>query len=278
MAILSIQSAVAYGYVGNAVAVPALQALGEEVWRVDTVAYSNHPGHGRLSGDNRPASEISKILGGIEALGVMRDCAAVLSGYLGEAATGSVVATAVAAVRRANPEALYLLDPVIGDDGRIFVREGVLEVIRDQLLPLSDVVLPNLSELGWLVGGSIGPLSDALNAARALLERGPRMVVITGVEENTEIAAYGVSADGVWRAAATRRDRRFNGTGDLFAALFTRWFLRSKDLASALSATVAGLDLVTGETERRGTKELAIIPMLPWLKMTGEQRPAGKIN
>ena len=254
MAILSIQSAVAYGYVGNAVAVPALQALGEEVWRVDTVGFSNHPGHGQLSGNSRPANEISEILGGIEALGVMRDCAAVLSGYLGEAATASVVAKAVAAVRRANPEVLYLLDPVIGDDGLVFVREGVLDAIRDQLLPLSHVVLPNLSELGWLVGGSIGPLSDALAGARTLLKRGPRVVVITGVEEKAEIAAYGVSADGVWRAAAPRRDRRFNGTGDLFAALFTRWFLRSRDLASALAATVAGLDLVTGETERRGTK------------------------
>ena len=278
MAILSIQSAVAYGYVGNAVAVPALQALGEEVWRVDTVGFSNHPGHGQLSGDSRPANEISDILGGIEALGVMPDCAAVLSGYLGEAATAPVVAKAVAAVRRANPEALYILDPVIGDDGRVFVREGVLEAIRDQLLPLSDVVLPNLSELGWLVGGRIDALSDALAGARTLLERGSRVVVITGVEEKAEIATYGVSADGVWRAAALRRDRRFNGTGDLFAALFTGWFLRSGDLASALSATVAGLDLITGETERRGTKELAIIPVLPRLATTGDQRPATKIS
>ena len=131
MAILSIQSAVAYGHVGNAVAVPALQALGLEVWRVDTVGFSNHPGHGRFTGGVRPATEIAHLIEGIDTLGVMGECEAVLSGYLGEAATADAVAGAVEAARRARPDARYVLDPVIGDDGRVFVRDGVPEAIRD---------------------------------------------------------------------------------------------------------------------------------------------------
>jgi pyridoxine kinase len=277
MAILSIQSAVAYGHVGNAVAVPALQALGLEVWRVDTVGFSNHPGHGRFTGGVRPATEIAHLIEGIDTLGVMGECEAVLSGYLGEAATADAVAGAVEAARRARPDARYVLDPVIGDDGRVFVRDGVPEAIRDRLLPLADIVLPNPSELGWLAGVTVGGMSDSIDAARLLLDRGPCLVVITGVEEADEMAAYAVSRDAVWRAAATQRERRFNGTGDLFAALFTGWVTRTGDPDHALAASVAGLDLVTGETERRGTEELALIPVLAEIARTGEHASATRI-
>jgi pyridoxine kinase len=277
MAILSIQSAVAYGHVGNAVAIPALQALGHDAWRVDTVGFSNHPGHGRFTGETRSAAEVATILDGIEALGVLDQCDAVLSGYLGEPGTAAAVAKMVTATRRANPKMFYALDPVIGDDGRVFVRDGVLDAIRDELLPLADIILPNKSELGWLSGMEIRGVPEILTAARKLLERGPRIVVVTGIEEQDMIAVYAVSSDGVWRAAAPRRARRFNGTGDLFAALFTGWYTTSKDPALALAATVYGLDLVTGETERAGTDELAIIPVLPALGRAGAIEPSEKI-
>ncbi len=278
MAILSIQSAVAHGYVGNAVAVPALQALGHEVWRVDTVAFSNHPGHGRFTGGVQPASEIASLIDGIDALGVMGECQAVLSGYLGEAATADAVAKAVQTARRARPDARYVLDPVIGDDGRVFVRGGVLEAIRDTLLPMADIVLPNPSELGWLTGTTIHELQDMLDAARRLLDHGPNLVVVTGVEEAGEMATYAVTRGVVWRAAATRRGRRFNGTGDLFAAVFTGWITRSNAPDQALAAAVAALDLVTGETERRGTLELALVPVLADLARTGEHASATRID
>lgn len=278
MAVLSIQSAVAYGHVGNAVAVPALQALGQEVWRVDTVAFSNHPGHGQLTGDSRPAREIAEIIDGIVALDVMGQCDAVLSGYLGEADTARAISQAAQAARQANPNALYILDPVIGDDGRVFVRDGVLEAIRDELLPRADIVLPNPSELGWLTGVAINGVPEMITAAHGLLERGRTAVVITGVQEAAEVAVYGVTNTGVWRAASTRRERRFNGTGDLFSALFTGWFLRTRDLARALSATVAGLDLVTGETERSGARELAIVPVLARLAEIGAVPPAESVG
>jgi len=264
-AVLSIQSAVAYGHVGNAVAVPALQALGHEVWRVDTVAFSNHPGHGKFTGGSRPPGEIIEIIDGITSLGVMGDCDAVLSGYLGEAETADAVARAAKAAKQENPRAIYVLDPVIGDDGKVFVRDGVPDAIRTQLVPLADIVLPNPSELGWLTGREVRDTSTALDAARALLDAGPSTVVITGLGEADEIAVRSVSRDGEWRTASAKRERRFNGTGDLFAALFTGWMLRTSDVGRALDASVAGLDLVMDETIARGSEELAIIPCLPRL-------------
>jgi pyridoxine kinase len=285
MAILSIQSAVAYGHVGNAVAVPALQALGHEVWRVDTVTFSNHPGYGRHTGAVHSSDAVAEIIGGLDGIGVMANCDAVLSGYLGHVDTHGPVVDAVTGVKQANPDAIYVLDPVLGDDGKIFVGPGIRHAIQHSMVPVADFVLPNLSELGWLTDTEFTDQAGMLAAARLLLERGPSAVVITGVQEADEIAVYGVAGDrhggggGLWRAASARRARRFNGTGDLFAALFTGWYLETRDLAATLAATVAGLDLVTGETERRGTDELAIVPVLRRLKEAGMAAvPAEKIG
>ncbi|MBM85383.1 MAG: pyridoxal kinase [Rhodospirillaceae bacterium] len=270
MAILSIQSAVAVGYVGNAMAEPALNALGHEVWRVDTVAFSNHPGRGPFTGDARTPEEVKDIVQGIANLVELSSCTAVLSGYLGEAGTADSVAQAVTFVKQANSEAFYILDPVLGDNGQVFVAAGILEAMRDQLVPLADIVLPNPSELSWLTGRQVTDAEEALAAARALLAEGPNQVVVTGLVEGDEVANYLITANTTLRAASTKRDRRFNGTGDLFAALFIGWLLRSASPAQALASSVAGLEIVMDETLRLGFEDLAIIPCLTSLAAAGE--------
>ena len=269
MAILSIQSAVSVGHVGNAMAEPALNALGHEVWRVDTVAFSNHPGRGPFMGSARAAEEINDIVLGIANLVEFSDCAAVLSGYLGQADNADAVTRAVTLVKQAVPEALYILDPVMGDDGRIFVTTGIPEAMRDQLVPLADIVIPNPSELGWLTGRRVTDTCEAISAGRALLSKGPGQVVVTGLAEGDEIANYLITANSAVRAASTKRERRFNGTGDLFAALFIGWLLRATSPAQALSSSVAGLELVMDATLRLGLEELAIIPCLSGLADAG---------
>ena len=148
MNVLSIQSSVVYGHVGNRAAVPALERLGHDVWPVDTVAFSNHPAHGSFRGRIVPAAEVRDLIEGLAARGVLGRCDAVLSGYLGDPATGAVVEDAVARVRAANPRTLYCCDPVIGEVGRgAYVRAGVPEAFRDRLVPLADIVTPNPFEL-----------------------------------------------------------------------------------------------------------------------------------
>src|SRR3954470_6423166 len=113
--VLSVQSRVAYGHVGNAASVFPLQRLGIEAWALDTVAFSNHTGHGKWRGSAVAAAEIATLFEGIAELGVLPQIDAVLSGYLGDAATGPVLLDIVDGVRRANPRALFCCDPVIGD-------------------------------------------------------------------------------------------------------------------------------------------------------------------
>ena len=139
--ILSIQSSVAYGHVGNSAAVFPLQRLGISVWPVNTVHFSNHTGYGDWRGPVLPAADIAAVIDGIERRGVLPDCDAVLSGYMGDASLGQVIVDAAARVKAANAGALYCCDPVMGDVGRgIYVRPGIPDFMRDPAVPAADIL------------------------------------------------------------------------------------------------------------------------------------------
>lgn len=261
MAILSIQSAVAYGHVGNAAAVFPLQRLGHEVWPVDTVQFSNHTGYGAWRGRAWDAAAIAEVIGGIAERGVLPRCEAVLSGYLGEVALGEAVLAAVAAVKAANPAALYCCDPVIGDDhSGVFVRPGIAEFFRDRAVPAADILTPNRFELALLAGRTIAGIDDALAAAAGLRARGPRLVLVTSLAgEGDEIAMLTASDAGAFLVATPRLPLLANGAGDLAAALFLGHFLKLRDAERALGATAAAVYAVIEATARSGEQELQII-------------------
>ncbi|MGE5506671.1 MAG: pyridoxal kinase, partial [Actinomycetota bacterium] len=138
MQILSLSSAVAYGHVGNRAAVLPLQRLGFEVWPVDTVQFSNHPGHGGFAGTVARAEDVAALVDGLARLGVLDRCDGLLTGYLGDAGTGAAALAAHAGMRA---DALYLCDPVMGDEGPgVSVRPGIPDFMRERALPAADVV------------------------------------------------------------------------------------------------------------------------------------------
>ena len=264
MAILSIQSAVAYGSVGNAAAVFPLQRLGFEVWRVDTVLFSNHTGYGAWRGRAVEPALIGEIVRGIEERGIFPRCEAVLSGYLGTPELGAVVLDTVARVKAANPSAIYCCDPVLGDAGRgLFVRPELPAFFRDQALGRADIVTPNAFELATLAAMRVDTMAAARTAAARLLERGPKLVLVTSLAvegiPGTEVAMLAVTSEAGHLVRTPRLEMVANGAGDLSAALFLGHYLRERDPARALAATAAGVHAVLAETERLGTEELAIV-------------------
>lgn len=268
MAILSIQSRVSYGYVGNSIAVPAIQAAGLEVWPLNTVSFSNHPGHGQFTGEVRSAAELESQIDGLAALGVMDGLSAVLSGYLGLPDTAAVVASAVDRTRESNPTVPFVLDPVIGDNGRHFVRDGVAEAICETLLPRADIATPNLYELGVLSGATLSNETDVITAAARKLIRKSRLmaVAVTGIERSDMVSNLLVLDDISYETVTPRLERGFNGTGDLFAALLTAWFVRSGDIRSAFARAAGGLDAATRITAQAGRMELVLPAILTNLK------------
>lgn len=259
--VLSIQSWVACGNVGNAAALFPLQRLGCETWSLNTVAFSNHTGHDRWRGGIVPAREIASLFEGIAELGVLPRCDAVLSGYLGEAETGPVLLDIVARVKAANPQAVFCCDPVMGDIGLgYYVRAGIPEFFRDRALAVADIVTPNRFELEWLTGRAVTSLAEAGAAAEALRRRGPGIVLATSLEAaGDRVAAVAAGPDGVWAAETPRLPIEATGCGDAVAALFLGWLLKGRSVPEALSATIAAIYGVIEATMRAGGGELALV-------------------
>jgi pyridoxine kinase len=259
--VLSIQSRVAYGHVGNAASVFPLQRLGCEAWALDTVAFSNHTGHGRWRGAAVPAATIAELFEGIADLGVLPHVDAVLSGYLGDVATGPVLLRIVDRVRAENPQALFCCDPVIGDvDTGSYVTAGIAEFFRDAALTLADIITPNRFELEYLTGHNVATLAEAGVAAAALRALGPRIVLVTSIElEGDRIAMLAAAPDGVWVVETPRLPVMLNGCGDVTAALFLGRLLRGESLGDALARTAASMYGVIETTMRLGRYELALV-------------------
>jgi pyridoxine kinase len=263
-AILSIQSSVAYGHVGNSAAVFPLQRLGIDVWPVLTVHFSNHTGYGSFRGPVLPADQIAEVLRGVEERGVLPGCDAVLSGYMDDVSLGHVVLDAVAKVKAANPRAVYCCDPVLGDVGRgFFVRPGLPEFMRDQAVPRADIITPNQFELEFLAGGPIATLDDALAAARAVQATGPKIVLVTSLTRSDApadaIEMLAVAPDGAWIVATPRLPLDVNGSGDITTALFLAHWLRSGSPATALGRTAATVFAVMEATHKAGKREIQIV-------------------
>jgi pyridoxine kinase len=264
MAILSIQSHVAYGHVGNSAAVFPMQRLGHEVWPIHTVQFSNHTGYGAWTGQVFDGTSISELVDGIAARGVLGQCEAVLSGYLGSAAIGEAVVGAVERVRAANPAAVYCCDPVLGDVGRgLFVRPDVPAFMRDIALPMADIVTPNLFELAFLSGEdcqTLGSLRRGLDAAHAM---GPRVILVTSaITDMTPDDALDVfvsTSGGLKRVRTPRLDLAFNGAGDAIAGLFLVHWLRTSDAGEAAALAVSSIYGILQRTKETGARELELI-------------------
>lgn len=261
MQVLSVQSSVAYGHVGNAAATFPLQRLGHEVWPVDTVNYSNHPGFGSYRGGVFHATDIAEILDELDRRGAFHRCDAVLSGYLGAPATGPVLLNAVDRIKRANPNALYVLDPVIGDsEGGAYVADGIAEFFREEALKRADIVLPNLFELEQLSGRPIGDVDTAASAAASLLRQGPTTVVVTGLRHESQISALLVADGQGWQVTTPLVDIASYGAGDAFAALFLGAWFDLQNGRAALARAVASIYGLFLATRKLNRDSLALVP------------------
>jgi pyridoxine kinase len=262
MAILSIQSHVAYGYVGNKAAVFPLQSMGYDVWPVNTVQFSNHTGYGQWQGEVFSREHIRDVIKGIEDIGVADQCEAVLSGYMGSSDICHEVQDTVKHFKSKNPNVLYLCDPVIGNTS-CFVKPEVLEFFKTNLR--ADIITPNQFEAETLSGIKISTTSDLKKAAAYFHGLEIKIVVITGVKLTdlsvNELYVF-ISYDNSSHVIKVK-EYAFplppNGTGDLFSAVFLGCYLATKNPLESLRRTVFFTDQVMKNTFAASSRELKII-------------------
>ncbi len=262
-AILSIQSEVAYGHVGNSAAVLPLQRLGFDVWPVNTVQLGHHPGYGSFRGYPVEPERLAAVLDAVLDQAPLERCVGMIVGYLGDAGIAGPVLRALDVVIARRPDLVFLLDPVIGDDGAgVFVRPDVPAAIGQYLLPRAGIITPNRFELAQLSGLEVDDLSQAVLAAERLLERGPRLVAATGLsspDRPNELLMLAVSTEERWLIRTPRIARTFSGTGDAFSALLLGHYLLAPDLKTAFERATSAIFSLAEMTEQRGEEELALV-------------------
>jgi pyridoxine kinase len=264
MNLISIQSHVVYGHVGNSAAVFPLQRMAVEVWPIHTVQFSNHTGYGKWQGRLFDAGLIRDLVAGLETRGALGECDGVLSGYIGAPEIGEAVLDAVATVKRANPSARYCCDPVIGDAGKgAFVREGVADFMRDRAVAAADIVTPNHFELDYLTGRESRTLAAARDAVKRLHARGPRAVLVTslGVDDTPADAVDLLACDetGEFRLRTPKLEVAANGAGDAIAAMFCAHYLRTGKIDEALSRAASAMFGVLVKTAEAGAPEIQLV-------------------
>ncbi len=252
--ILVVNSHVVAGHVGGRIQVPVLQALGHEAWHLPTVLFSNHPAHGGFAGEPVSPALVADLLAGLEARGFRPD--AILSGYLGTAAIADHLA---GYLDRLGPDVPFCCDPVLGDDGRIYVADGIGEVMRDRLLPRADLATPNRFELEWLTGRALdgeAAILDSLADMRSLV------ACTSALDDGRTVTTIGHAGGEFFAVDVPRQDTPPHGTGDLFAAAFLAGHLETGDFAGALASAAGIVDQVLRRSADDAA-ELALPESLP---------------
>ena len=262
--VLSIQSSVVFGHVGSSAATLPLQRHGFDVWSLPTVVFSSHAGYSGFRGRKTPLSTLRELLDGLAALGSFESCEAVLTGYLGRPEAGSLVFDALTRVREENPGALYVCDPVMGDDGELYVHPDLVRFFRERAVPAADLLVPNRFELGWLADSAVESVGDALAAIDALRGAGAGEVVAKGIvlpgpSGALEQHIVGASGEGAWLVRAPHIGAYWAGAGDTFTALLTAHRLLGVALPQAIERTAAQMHALIVLTHAQGAKELRLV-------------------
>lgn len=235
--ILSIQSQVVGARVGNSVAAFAMERLGVRVLQAPTVLLGRRPDHGPPGGGPIPAETLGALLDALGADGQFGEIDAVLTGYLGAADQVGVILDAVSRIKAANPKAIFVCDPVLGDDGRVYVSSAISEAIMQGLCPHADWLTPNAFELGMLTGRTI----DSIAAAREAARRIGKPVLCSSIRTALGLGNLLAAPTGDWFCETARLPRAPKGTGDLLSALFVARRVRGDAPAIALEGATGGV-------------------------------------
>ncbi|MDR1144488.1 MAG: pyridoxal kinase PdxY [Spirochaetaceae bacterium] len=289
MPVLSIQSHVVYGHAGNSAAVFPLQRLGRETWAVNTVEFSNHTGYKAWRGEALSSALVEELVLGLEERDVLKNCEAVLSGYLGDPSTGRAIIAAVKKVRSHAPGALYCCDPVMGDVGRgFYVNPEIPGIFKNEVIPLADIITPNQFELDALTGLKTETLEEVLGAVEQLHQAGPGIVLVTslrtaGMPRTGQKEVGMLVSNGRERFRISTPELYFEnsasmaGSGDLTTSVFLSRYLETGGIKQTLELTAASVYGIIEATHRAKSRELLLIAAQEALASPAEKFRAEKL-
>ena len=266
MSVVTIQSRVASGYVGNSAAVPGLQQSGLEAVAIDTALLSNHPAHGGFGGRVRKPGELTEILEGLTTHSGAGPYRAVLTGYLGSAANAAAAYDWMDSDPAITPETRVCVDPVLGDHDRLYVEEALVGFYRDRAVARADILVPNAFEAGRLLGEDTATAARARGMGARLCAMGPRWTVITGLSMPDGIGILATDGDAAWMVETPWVGAPDSGAGDVFAAvLLARLLGADSALPAALSHAAGAVYDLLQLTHTLGKRDLALVEGLEFI-------------
>ncbi|XP_063242742.1 pyridoxal kinase isoform X2 [Bacillus rossius redtenbacheri] len=228
--------------------------LGFEVDAINSVQFSNHTGYPTWHGQVLNETELDELLKGLRENELDR-YTHLLTGYIGSASFLMRIAALVKHLRTVNPELVYVCDPVMGDNGHMYVSQDLLPIYRDTILPLADIITPNQFEVELLTGQKVSSIADAWEAVRLFHEKGIDTVVLSSTDLGTDeqLLALASSTQGSSETKLSINFPKFSaiftGTGDLFAALLLAWMHHSGgDLKLSLENIIYTMQAVLAKT------------------------------
>ncbi|XAW88834.1 pyridoxal kinase PdxY [Vibrio sp. CDRSL-10 TSBA] len=263
--ILSIQSHVVFGHAGNSSAVFPIQRMGLEVWPIHTVQFSNHTQYPQgFTGKSFDSNDISTLIQGLNNIGQLAECQAIISGYQGSAEQCLAVADAVKQIKQQNQAALYVCDPVMGDPKKgCIVSDGVAEQLIQNLMPIADVIVPNQFELTAFTGMEIHSLDEAIAACNKALELGPKVVLVKHLHSISDEMFSSILATEEGCYLIQRPELPFDkapvGVGDLISGIFTACLVKGLSPLEAFSHTNNAVYGVMEVTKAHGEWELMTV-------------------
>lgn len=250
--VLSIQSHVVSGYVGNKAATFPMQVLGYEVDCINSVQLSNHTQYQHFPGQVLNSEELKTLFGGLVDNNIHK-YSHVLAGYVGSPSFLLEVVEVVKKLREKNPDIVFVCDPVMGDNGRFYVPKENLAIYRDQLLKIADIITPNQFEAEHMSGVKITNETEGLKALKILHDLGPKTVIISSFDKGDKLQTLASSIKGGkqrgWKVEVSKVESLFSGSGDLFTALILVWLHKHpEDLKTAIEKTVSTMQKVLQNT------------------------------
>ncbi|XP_030461263.1 pyridoxal kinase isoform X2 [Syzygium oleosum] len=252
--VLSIQSHTVQGYVGNKSAVFPLQLLGYDVDPINSVQFSNHTGYPTFKGQVLNGQQLWELIEGLQANDLLY-YTHLLTGYIGSVSFLNTVLQVVKKLRSINPKLTYVCDPVMGDEGKLYIPQELVTVYREKVVPVASMLTPNQFEAELLTGYRIVSESDGREVCNKLHDAGPSKVVITSINVNGNLLLIGShqkekgQVPEQFKILIPKIPAYFTGTGDLMTALLLGWSNKHPDnLDKAAELAVSSLQAVLQRT------------------------------
>lgn len=265
--IISIQSTVSTGYVGNNSASLAIQLHGINCVAIPTILLSSHTDKSVYYGETISKELFNKLAKGVLEIDIAKQTQYVISGYLKSQDIIDATAQLIQELKKQN-SITYIYDPVFGDtrtDG-LYIPKEQADYSMEKLLPLSDILTPNHFELEYLSGRNIANEKELVEAVKSHPLLSQKQIILTTAElsknVNHQLEVILIERGVLTHFYSENIPVEVVGTGDLFTGVLSAQLTLGHSLPTAIQTSMNFLSKVLKYVHTHRLKEMNAMAIL----------------